>query len=539
MSGIGRASVLIGAGTIVSRLTGFLRGIVLVAVVGAVGSRAGDAFTTANQLPNNIYAIISTGLLTAVIVPQIVKAASHQDGGRAFISKVFTLGTVVLLVATVLATLAAPWLVRLYAPGYAPDQLALATTFAYWCLPQIIFYGLYALVGEALNARRIYGPFTWAPIVNNIVSIAGFLVFLALFGGPVTEVVDWTPTMIVLLAGTATFGIVVQAVILFFFWRRTGLHVRPDFRWRGVGLGQIGRLAGWTFLMVVAGQLAGLLQSRVVSEASGAGPAAAVSANAWLLFMLPYSIIVLSIGTPYFTQLSEHAHAGRDDDVRADIGRSIRTLGVFIVIATFALAAAAVPASRIFTNSSDDAVDAAWVLLAYLIGLVPLAVLFVIQRTFYAYSDTRTPFLFTLLQCGIVVATAFGARGLVDTGVIGLEYLAAAVAVGQSLSSIVQVVLATWLLHRRLGSLAIGSWMLSLGRFVLAAIPAAAAGWLVFLWFGGPDGWTASSQLLGAVGAAVIGTVSIAVYVGFLALLRAPELSVATGLVRRLLPGRR
>ncbi|WP_341995432.1 murein biosynthesis integral membrane protein MurJ [Microbacterium sp. LWH7-1.2] len=539
MSGIGRASALIGAGTIVSRLTGFLRGIVLVAVVGSVGSRAGDAFGTANQLPNNIYAIISTGLLTAVIVPQIVRAASHEDRGRSFISKVFTLGTVVLLAATALATLAAPWLVQLYAPGYTTEQLALTTTFAYWCLPQILFYGFYALVGEALNARRIYGPFTWAPIVNNVVSIGGFLAFLALFGGPITTAADWTPAMIAILAGTATFGIVVQAVMLLFFWRRTGLHVRPDFRWRGVGLGQIGRLAGWTFLMVVAGQLAGLLQSRVLSDASGAGPAAAASGYAWLLFMLPYSIIVLSIGTPYFTQLSEHAHAGRDDDVRSDIGRSIRTLGVFIVISTFALAAAAVPASRIFTNTANEAVQAAWVLLAFLVGLIPLAVLFVIQRTFYAYNDTRTPFFFTLLQCAIVVATALGARTLVDAGVIGLEYLAALVAIGQSFASIVQVVLATWLLERRLGGLRTGAWMLSLGRFVLAAIPAAAAGWLVFVWCGGAEGWTASSQILGAAGAAVIGTVVIAVYVGILALFRAPELAVATGLVRRFLPGRR
>ena len=410
MSGIGRASVLIGAGTIVSRLSGFLRAVVLVSAVGAT-TGAGNAFAIANQLPNNIYAIISTGLLTAVIVPQIVKAAQHDDGGRAFVSKLFTLGTVVLVVVTALATIAAPWLVQLYAPGFPPDQQALATAFAYWCLPQILFYGLYALVGEALNARRIFGPFTWAPIVNNVVSIAGFLVFIVLFGSDVA-VDAWTPQMIALLAGTATLGIVVQAVILLSFWKRTGLHVRPDFRWRGVGLNHLGHLAGWTFLMVVAGQLAGLVQSRVLSDAAEDYPGVLVTQNAWLLFMLPYSIIVLSIGTPYFTQLSEHAAAGRDDDVRGDIGRSIPTLGIFIVIATAALAAAAVPASRIFTDSRDEAVAAAGVLLCFLVSLVPLAVLFVIQRTFYAYNDTRTPFFFTLLQCALVVVTALAASTL-------------------------------------------------------------------------------------------------------------------------------
>ncbi|NYF18074.1 putative peptidoglycan lipid II flippase [Microbacterium sp. AK009] len=538
MSGIGRASVLIGAGTIVSRVTGLLRTIVLVAAIGSVGSKAADAFTIANQLPNNIYAIISTGILTAVIVPQIVRASADTDGGQRFISKLFTLGTVVLLATTAIALLIAPWLIALYADGFNADQLALATAFAYWCLPQIFFYGLYALVGETLNARRVFGPFTWAPIVNNVISIIGFGVFIAVFGSNLELVNEWDATRVAVLGGTATLGIVVQAALLLLFWRRTGIRVRPDFVWRGVGLGQVGRLAGWTFLMVVAGQLAGLVQTRVVSEASGAGASLTVMANAWLIFMLPYSIIVISIGTPYFTQLSEHAAAGREAEVRADVGRSIRTLGFFIVAATAAVAVAAVPASRIFTNSADDAVEAAWVLLAYLVGLVPLAVLFTVQRTFYAYNDTRTPFFFTLFQCGVVVATAWAARAAYEAGVLPLESLAAAVALGQSFASLVQVIIATWLLHRRIGDIHVRGWMLSLGRFALAALPAAAAGWGVFLLLGGVDGWTVSDRFLGAVGTVVIGVVVLGVYIGMLALVRAPELTPAIGMVKRLLPGK-
>ncbi len=539
MSGIGRASVLIGAGTVVSRLTGLLRTVVLVAAVGSVPSAAADAFAVANQLPNNIYAIISAGLLSAVVVPQIVKAAAHTDGGSAFVSKLFTLGTVGLLVTTALATAAAPWLVQLYAPDYTPAQTALATAFAYWCLPQIFFYGLYALVGETLNARRVYGPFTWAPIVNNIVSIAGFLAFIALFSGPVTQVAGWTPDMIALLAGTATTGIVVQAALLLVFWRSARLRVRPDFRWKGVGLAQIGRLAGWTFLMMLAGQVAGLVQTRVLSEASSDGPSVFAFQNAWLLFMLPYSIIVLSIGTPYYTRLSEHASAGRDLEVRDDIVSSIRTLGLFVVLATAALAVAAVPASRIFTTDAAGALQAAPVLLAFLVCLVPLAVLFVIQRTFYAYDDTRTPFLFTLVQVALVVTGALVSAALVDADVIALPQLASSVALTQSVASVVQVILATWLLQRRLGGLRVGEWMISLGRFALAALPAAAAGWGVYLLLGGPAGWTTSNPLLAAVGTGIVGLGVLVVYVGMLAVLRAPELHSALGLVRRFLPGGR
>mgnify|MGYP002830538754 CR=1 FL=1 len=280
-------------------------------------------------------------------------SVSHSDGGQRFINRLVTLGTVVFLAVTVLATLGAPLLVGVYT--FADDALdssgtALAVVLAYWCLPQIFFYGLYALVGETLNARRVYGPFTWAPIVNNIVSIAGFLAFIALFSGPVTQVAGWTPDMIALLAGTATTGIVVQAALLLVFWRSARLRVRPDFRWKGVGLAQIGRLAGWTFLMMLAGQVAGLVQTRVLSEASSDGPSVFAFQNAWLLFMLPYSIIVLSIGTPYYTRLSEHASAGRDVEVRDDIVSSIRTLGRHFTFSSFSCSISLCWFFRLFNN---------------------------------------------------------------------------------------------------------------------------------------------------------------------------------------------
>ncbi|WP_144881647.1 murein biosynthesis integral membrane protein MurJ [Microbacterium paraoxydans] len=544
MTSLGRASAIIGAGTLVSRVTGLLRSIVLVGVLGSVASEAADAFTYANQLPNSVFSLISVGILTAVIVPQIVKATADADGGNAFISKLFTLGTVVLVVVTGIATACAPWLVHIVAGRANAELLALATALAYWCLPQILLYGLYAMIGEALNARRIFGPFTWAPVVNNVVSIIGFLALGALFGPVPTRAAEWTPTMISLLGGTATLGIALQAVVLLVFWRRTGLALKPDFRWRGVGLGTVGRLAGWTFLMAFASLAAGTLQGFIVSEAAGLEASATVTTNAWLIFMLPYSVIVLSIGTPYFTQISEHAASGRDDEVRSDISRSIRTLLFFIAAAVAAVAAAAVPASRVFTKDTefvtaeDAARSAALVLLCYLLSLIPLTVLFIVQRTFYAYDDTRTPFWFTILQCTLIVATALLAWALFEAEVLPLSLLAAAVALGQSVASILQTVLAVWLLHRKIGGLEVRSWLAAVGRFGLAAVPAGLAGWGVFVLSGGADGWMMGSAMLGALGTAVIGLVVVLVYVAILAVFRAPELKAAGGLVRRFLPGR-
>lgn len=528
---LGRASVLIGAGTLVSRVTGLLRSIVLVAAIGAAMSA--DAFAVANQLPNSIYMIVSTGILTAVIVPQIVKASRSDDGGAAFISKLFTLGTVILLAVTAAAVLAAPLLVRLAAFKFTPAQLDLATVFAYWCLPQIFFYGLYALVGETLNARRVFGPFTWAPIVNNVISIAGFGLFILLFGGGEPGPAEWTPAMITVIGASATAGIVLQAVVLLLFWRRTGLRLRPDFRWRGIGLRHIGRLAGWTFLMLLVGQVAAFIQSNIQATASAdGGPGQMIAGNMGLISYLPYSIIALSIGIPYFTQLSEHHTDGRLAEMRRDISTSVRVITLLIVAATAALVAAAVPVARVFTTSPDQAADAALVLVAYLLGLVPLGILFTVQRTFYVFHDTRTPFFFTLVQAVIAAGLAFAALALPP------ETRSAGVALGQSASILIQLVIATILLRRLVGDLRVREWMLSLARFVIAAVPAGAAGWGTFLLLGGVDGWTTASVILGAVGTIVVGAVTALVYFGVLLLLRTPELGPVTAALRRLLPGR-
>lgn len=530
MASLGRSSALIAAGTLASRVTGLLRTIVLVTVLGSMSSRAGDAFANANQLPNNIYIVISTGILTAVIVPQIVKVSRRDaDGGQAFISKLFTLATVVLLAATALAMIAAPGLIWLYAPKYTPEQLALATAFAYWCLPQVLFYGLYALVGETLNARGIFGPFAWAPVINNVVSIAGFGAMILLFGSDLTEVDMWTPGMIAGLGGTATLGIAIQALVLAVFWRKTGLSIRPDFHWRGVGLRHIGKLAGWTFLMMLVTQLAGLLQSQVISAASGEGGAASFAMqNAWLIFMVPYSTVAIAIGTPYFTQMSGHAAAGRDDEVRADIGKAVRTLGLFLVFGTAGLMAASGPVSRLFTNSAEDAHDAALVLIAFLVCLVPLAVLYVLQRTFYAYNDTRTPFVFTAIQAVLVVVTAYIAQA-----VLPLQYLAAGAALGQALASTIQAIAAGVLLRRRLGPYGIGKAMLALVRFAAAAIPAGLVAWGAYLLMGGEASWMLTSKLAGALGTCVIGLIALVVYAAILAAFRTPELKTGLEMVKR------
>jgi putative peptidoglycan lipid II flippase len=524
--GIGRASAMIASGTLVSRLSGMLRAVVLVAAIGSVG-KASDAFAVANQLPNSIYQVISAGVLTGVIVPQVVRASAHKDNGQAFLSKLLTLGTLIVAAITVVATVGAPVLVDLYS-DFKPEQTALATQFAYWCVPQLFFYGMFALLGEVLNARKVFGPYAWAPIINNVVSIAGFVLFMVLFGQNRNGLDGWNPQMVAVLAGTATLGVVAQLIVLMLFWRRVGIPLRLDFRWRGMGLGHMGKLAFWTLLTTLAGQMVGIAQSLVMTAASGEHASSAASQYTWLVFMVAYSMVVIAIGTPYFTRISEHAAVGDDDAVRGTVTQSIRILGLLIVVATAGLAVASVPASRIFSNSAADAEALAPLLLAYLVSLLPLAVLYIVQRTFYAYGDARTPFIYTLVQAALLLVLT-----IVVAFTTPLEWRTAGVALAQSIASTVQTLIAIVLLRRRFGSFGLSSTWRALGRFVLMGVPAAAAGWGVFLLSGGTTGWMLQDKLWGALGSAVIAAVVGGVYVALLAVFRVPELRTAVGMIRR------
>jgi putative peptidoglycan lipid II flippase len=526
--GIARASALLASGTLVSRVLGFISGVVLAQTLGSFGTGA-NTFALANQLPNNIYAIIAGGLLSAVFVPAIVRAGLHDDGGQRFVNRLVTLGIVVFVAAAAIATLAAPALVSLYAQtgerGFSDNDLALAVAFAYWCLPQVLFYALYSLLGEVLNARGIFGPFTWAPALNNLVAIAGLITFTMLFGADAGRAPSdaWTPSMVALLAGSATLGVALQALVLCLFWRRAGLRYRPDFHWRGVGLGATGKAAAWTFGMILVTQVAGIVQTRVASLAAGPDsddPSLAVLRFSWLIFMLPHSIAAVSIATAYFTRMSTHARDGRLDDVRADLRHSLLTIGVIMVFASVGLIVLAFPFSVLFvTNGYDGVAAMAPVLMAFLAGLVPFSMLHVLRRTFYALEDTRTPFFVTVFQSVLFVG------GALLVALAPVQYIALGIAVVTTLAGIAQTGLAAILLRRRLGSF--GGAVLATRHLVFfaAALVAAAVGAGLVWLLGGftPGGWALSSPISAALTMAVAGGTMAIVYVVALLAVRNPE----------------
>jgi len=532
MSSVARSSLIMASGTVISRILGFVRAVLLAAMIG-VTTNAADAFGVANQLPNNVYAIIAGGVLNAVLVPQLVKAKAHIDGGKAYIDRLLTLAIVSFGAITLIATLAAPLLVSLYTSHWTAPQLALATAFAYWCLPQLFFYGIYSMLGEVLNARSAFGPYMWAPVLNNVVSLAGMGVYIWAFGfDPVGRQLEtaWSGAQITLLSGSATAGVAAQALILFFAWRRIGLHYKPNFKWRGFGLAPAMRAGAWTLAMVLVTQIAGIFQSSVASSAiegrdTGTVASVAASSIAWLVFMLPHSVATVSLATVYFTRISVHANNGDFHNVKVDLKDGMNTVALISVLSSAVLMVLAYPVSRVFVGEHAATIALGNVLIAFLIGLLPFSLGFFMQKAFYSLEDTRTPFWITVAQSTLYI---FGAITIQAT--VPAASRVAALALLTSACVTVQAVLGYLLLRKRIGAFG-GGLVVSLLRYLVAAVVASIAGWFVLQLLGGSSagGFALQGVVTAVLSSMIVGAVFLVGFVAALRVLRAPEVKVLSG----------
>ncbi len=525
-----RSSAVMSAGTLVSRVLGLARVVVLSAAIGAAAS--GDAFNTANTLPNTLFILIGGGALNAVLVPQIVRAAQRPDGGAEYVDRLLTLAITVLGGATVVLTAAAPLLIRLYSKDWSEPKVALGTAFALWCLPQIFFYGLYTLYGQVLNARGSFGPYMWAPVINNVVAIAGMGVFIAMAGAGVRPVEAWSAGDIAVLAGTTTLGVVAQALVLVPVLRRSGYTWRPRWGWRGVGLREAGSVAAWTFAGVAIAQLGFVVISRVVNAAGDAAERAGIAGGrtvfdfAFLIFMLPHSLITVSVVTALFTRMSAAVAADRLDQVRADLSQTTRTVAVVTVFATATFVVLGQDlAYALFVGTDRSTTDQyAWVAMMMLIGLVPYSAQYLFQRVFYAFADARTPFMVGALGTGLWTVGALLAPLLVAP-----QRVAAMVGFALTVSTVVTVSVWLPLLRRRLGGLDAARIAGTHLRLLLAGGVAIGAG------FGSRRvtvDVTGDSRTAAMLTVAVTGAVMVVAYLVMLRVLRIRELDAVLTPIR-------
>ena len=478
---IASSSLAMAAGSVASRLLGVIRQSLIVVAIGQ-GITA-NTFTTANTLPNIIYMIIAGGVLNSVLVPQLVKAAKAPDGGRAYTDRLLTVGLGALLLVTVVSTLLAGWLVRLYAINLQGSALELATFFAVITLPQIFFYGLYGLLGQVLNARGQFAAFGWSPALANVVAISGLLAFMRLYQGHLTPG-EWTPAMVWWFAGTATLSIAAQALILLIPLWRGGFRFTPRFDLRGVGLASTSRIAGWAFAALLVSQLSYLVVSQVLWHASGSDPAGrrpgepfvagvTVWANALFVFMVPHALVALSVITAMYPRISAAVHARDNAALRRDYAQGLAFPAVLTIPAGAVLIILARPiTSLLFTAKDPDELPATALALAILaIGIVPFGVDVLNQRYFYAMEKGRLAMAEQIVLTASSVGIALVGLWVEPTSAI------AVVAIGLVVSNVLAAAFGMWQLRRRIGDYGLRPVLIAWGRMVLAAAGAGYLAW--------------------------------------------------------------
>ena len=543
------SSLVMAAGTVVSRLSGFVRSLLLALALGT--QLHADVFTIANTIPNMLYILLAGGIFNSVLVPQLVRTMkSDPDAGEAYVNRIVTIAVISLGLLTVLLVVAAPWVMQLYLDDtyFSPDlaeQRESVIDFARLCLPQVFFYGVFVMVGQILNARDRFGPMMWAPIANNLLSIAVLLAYVLTFGaaegdelrGGYTSGQEW------LLGLGSTLGIVAQLLVLLPYLRAAGVRFRPRFDFRGTGLGHTFRLGAWSLGFVMVNQIAYTVVVRLASAGTAeaatspggeAGTGYTVYAGAFLLMMVPHSVVTVSLATAVLPRLSRMAADHRWRDMGAQVAQTLRTGLALIVPFAFLLPVIALPLANIVWNygaASETYADFASALAWFAPGLVFFTVHYLMLRGFYALESTRTAFW---VQC--VIATANITAALLIASRTAPQDTAAGLVAAYGCAYLVGAATSYAVLRRRLGGLQSAETLRLLVRVTIAAGLAAAAAWLwrwalLQLWPLGDGRLQAVTALLTAT------AVDLLVLLLLSRAMRISEVNEVVGLAVRRLPG--
>ncbi|MDO5498421.1 MAG: murein biosynthesis integral membrane protein MurJ [Propionibacteriaceae bacterium] len=474
-----RALAVMGSGTMVSRVLGLVR-VALAAFVIGNGTAQADMYAVAITVPTALYILFAGGALNSVLVPQLARAAKHdEDGGEAYTNRITTAFLLILLTVTVIVTAAAPLITWIYSsdrwrtPEMA-DHYQAMVFLTMVCLPEVFFYGAFVVLGQILNARDRFGPMMWAPVASNIIQVLSFVVFLSLWGRSDGQA-PFSSTQIWVLGGGYLLGSILQAGAMVFFLRRVGYRFRPRFDLKGTGLSKTFKLAGWAVGFVLVNQVALAVVSRLATSATAGGSGAGLTVynNAYLVFLLPHSLITVSLATAMVSSASRLAAAGDLAGTAAEVMRTMRLVAAALVPAALLLVALGPPIAMLLFGNGTGAQDApfiGWTIMAFAVGLVAFTLQHVCLRTYYALEKNRDTFFIQLiiasLQIGLslLFVLPFDRDDLVAP-MLGLA-LSGAYAVG--------LLISFRHLQRFLPALSGRELLLHVGRVLLVSLPGAA-----------------------------------------------------------------
>lgn len=522
--GLLRANAVVALGTLLSRITGFARFALLVALI---QPDLADAYNVANNVPNMLYELVIGGVLTATLIPLFTEQADNDDHEGA--SAVASTALLATLALTVVAFVASPVIVRLLttASSTATTDVAqlrdVATVFAFWFAPQILFYGLTFLATGLLNARRRFFAAAWAPVLNNLVVIVALVLMARAVPGDRSLAAAATDGGLRLwLAVPTTAGIVAMSVSLLPALARAGVRLRFRPNRRHPAVQRVLRLSRWTAGYVVANQLALFVVTALTKPGSGGSTAYFL---AFLIVQLPIGLLAMSVTTTFTPEL---ARARQARDRAAFVGTfttGARALAVLLLPAAAGLVALARPmVSVVLEHGSYEAASAALTadtLAAFAVGLPFVAGYLYVMRGFFAHDDTRSPFFVNLGENLVNVVV-----GLALVGRFGVPGLAWSFTVAYGVSVVVAVRVLAW----KVRGMPLRPLVASLVRLAVAAVVCGEVAWLASRAVGGDAG-------LGALVRLGVGTVAgVATYVAGLAFLRAPELDQLRRLAGRFAP---
>jgi putative peptidoglycan lipid II flippase len=532
---VARHSAVMAVGSIVSRVTGFLRTAVLAAALGA--EVVSNDYNLANTIPNMVYELLLGGVLASVIVPLLVRAGRRDgDRGEAYAQRLLTLAGVFLGIATVLAVICAPLIALLFRNSHTtPESQHLTTVFSYLLLPEIFFYGMAALFAAILNTRGHFAAPMWTPILNNIVVIltGGAFMLLPSAARPLQPSTISTLQILVLGVGT-TVGIVVQAVGLLPALRRVGFQYRPRWDWRELHLRELGRISAWMLGYVVVSQIALVIVlwisnkagDRVVDGRHAPGPA--VFNNAYLIFMMANGIVAVSIMTALMPRMSAAAADHRWPDLTRHLSFGTRLSAVILIPTSVVYLVLGRQLSVTLFGYGDyagrPAIETGWVIAAAGLGLVPFAISQLQLFAFYAMPDTRTPALLNVPVAGLRIAV-----DLILLFTLPVLWVDTGLMVGNAVSFVLAVAVGYWLLRRRIGAIVLTEVLSTLGRLTAAALIAAVPTVLVALIL---EHYLGLGHVGSLVGLILGGTVLIVVYLAVALALRVREINDLWGMVR-------
>lgn len=457
------SSAVMAAGTVVSRISGFVRNGMLVAAIG--NELHGDVFNIANTVPNMLYILLAGGVFNAVLVPQLIRAMNHDaDGGEAYTNRVITLAGVFLAGATALLVIAAPLVMRIfldssYYTAACASQRHSVIVFAEYCLPQVFFYGMFVLVGQVMNSRGSFGPMMWAPIANNIVSVAVLALYLVAYGSASGG--TYSSGEELLLGLGSTLGIAAQLFVLMRYLPRTGFRYRPRWDFRGTGLGHTLRLGIWTVLFVIVNQIAFTVVVRLASAGtatagtcgggSSSGTGFTIYSLAFLLVMVPHSVITVSFATAALPRMSGQASSYRFAALGREVSSTLRITfaAVLPMLALLPIVASDLANLTYGYGASAHTADLFVPSLSlFALGQFFFTIHYLMLRGFYALEQNRRVFW---IQCVVAVVNVVAAIAL--TRGVAAEQESPRLVIAYALSYLAGALLTTTQLRKQLPTL--------------------------------------------------------------------------------------